>query len=192
MADQGSEFVARLQASDPSAYEELIENYADLIFRITYRILGNEQDAEDAMQETFLTVYRRIADFRGESKFTSWLYRVATNVALDLLRSRKSKQKNLVPLEKDDEMESVIIADIKPLPEHVLTQKEMRERINRTLADMSPKLSEAFILYEINGLTMKETATVLGISESAAKLRVHRARLLLQKALTDCMLEVES
>ena len=144
------------------------------------------------MQETFLTVYRRIADFRGKSKFTSWLYHVATNVALDLLRSRKSKQKNLVLVEKDDEMEPVIIADIKPLPEHVLTQKEMRERINRTLADMSPKLSEAFILYEINGLTMKETATVLGISESAAKLRVHRARLLLQKALTDCMLEVES
>ncbi len=193
MPSDAEDFVSRLQSGDPTAYEELIEQYAELVFRAAYRVLGNEQDAEDAMQETFLTVYRRIGQFRGESKFSSWLYRVATNAALDLLRSRKRKQGMQEPLAREDEeSDSELVDAIALLPEEILTEQETMEHIHGILASMSPKLSEAFVLYEMDGLSMQETADVLGISPSAAKVRVHRARLLLQKELARCLSEVEA
>ncbi len=190
---QTDDFVSRLQASDPAAYEELIEGYAEMVFRVAYRVLQDEQDAEDAMQETFLTVYRRIAQFRGEAKFSSWLYRIATNAALDLLRARKRKEGRLEPLEGDEEAAADNLVDeIAPLPEEALTAQETIARVRDILAAMSPKLSEAFVLHEMDGLSIKETAAVLGISASAAKVRVHRARLLLQKELARCLSEVNA
>ena len=193
MPSEAGDCVSRLQAGDPVAYEELIEQYAELVFRVAYRVLGNEQDAEDAMQETFLTVYRRIGQFRGEAKFSSWLYRIATNAALDLLRSRKRKQGVQEPLGGEDETsDSELVDAIALLPEELLTTRETLEHIHEILASMSPKLSEAFVLYEMDGLSMQETAEVLGISPSAAKVRVHRARLLLQKELARCLSEVEA
>ncbi len=195
MPSQEQVFVARLKAGDASAYEALIEQYADMVYRVTYRVLENEQDAEDATQETFLSVYRRIGQFQGESKFSSWLYRVATNAALDLLRARKRKQGVQTPLvddDSDDEAEAGLMDEMTPLPEVWLTSQETLEHIHGILADMSPNLSEAFILYEINGLSMEETAEALGISLSAAKVRVHRARLRLQKELAQCLSEVQS
>ncbi len=193
MSATEQDLVSRLQASDPAAYEELIEDYADMVFRVAYRVLRNEQDAEDAMQETFLTVYRRIGQFRGEAKFSSWLYRIAANTALDLLRMRNRKQDAQEPLAvEDDEAESLLVDEVAPLPEDALTTRETLAHIHSILAGMSPKLSEAFVLYEIQGLSMQETADALGISLSAAKVRVHRARLLLQKELTQCLSEVEA
>lgn len=195
MPSQEQAFVARLKSGEAAAYEALIEQYADMVYRVTYRILENAQDAEDATQETFLTVYRRIGQFQGESKFSSWLYRVAVNAALDLLRARKRKQGVQTPLVddgSDDEAEAVLMDEVTPLPEAWLTTQETLEHIHDILADMSPNLSEAFILYEINGLSMQETAETLGISLSAAKVRVHRARLRIQKELVQCLFEVQS
>ena len=93
MAEHNDEkaFVLRLQKGEARAYEELIENYSDMVYRVCYRILQNPQDAEDAMQEVFLTVYRKIGDFRGQSKFSTWLYKISTNTALGMIRSRNRK-----------------------------------------------------------------------------------------------------
>ncbi len=181
-----SEFIAALQTGDPLAYEQLIEQYADMVYRVAYRILQNEHDAEDALQETFLTVYRRIANFRGDAKFSSWLYRVATNVTLDIIRAKQRKQGEQTSIEVLDEDEgSLLIDDVTPLPEEILLQKEAATELQRGLATLSPKLRTAFVLFELEGLSMKETAQTLEISESAAKLRVHRARLELQKRLVE-------
>jgi RNA polymerase sigma-70 factor (ECF subfamily) len=194
LPDTERDFVQRLKANDPAAYEELIETYAEMVFRVAYRILKDEQDAEDAMQETFLSIHRRIQSFRGESKFSSWLYRVATNVALDALRARKRYRGHFTELsdDQDDEMEAQLTDALQPLPEEQLTRQETQERIYAILSVMSPKLSEAFVLYEIEGLSMQETADALGISLSTAKVRVHRARLQLQAELSRCLSEVQA
>ncbi len=187
-----SEFIAGLRASDPQAYEMLIEQYADMVYRVAYRILQNEYDAEDALQETFLTVYRRIDNFRGDAKFSSWLYRVATNVTLDIIRAKQRKQGEQTPIDtltNDDE--HLLVDEITPLPEQVLLQKEAAAELQRGLATLSPKLRTAFVLFELEGLSIRETAQALEISESATKLRVHRARLELQNWMSERTKEVQ-
>ena len=185
------EFVERLKAGDPTAYEELIETYAEMVYRVAYRILQDPHDAEDAMQETFLTVYRRIGSFRGDSKFSTWLYRIATNVALDMVRARQRKQGQDISWDDSEEEGAPLPDTVTPLPEDVLLRQEVREILEEELQHLSPKLRTALVLYELEGLPMKEVAEVLGISESAAKVRVHRARLLLQERLRQRLTEME-
>lgn len=188
--DTERELIRGLRDGTPEAYEHLIENYAEMVFRVAFRILQNEQDAEDAMQETFISLPRRIRGFRGDSKFSTWLYRVVTNVALDILRARKRDHKSLLNLDERDETLELQIADtLQDLPESQLERQAIRERIDEILGAMSPKLSEAFVLYEIEGLSMQETAEALGVSLSTAKVRVHRARLQLQAGLSQCISE---
>ena len=187
-----AEFIARLQSGDSLAYEMLIEQYADMVYRVAYRILQNEHDAEDALQETFLTVYRRINSFRNDAKFSSWLYRVATNISLDIIRAKQRKHGDQTSIDiLDDEEETRLIDDTTPLPEQVLLQQEIAAELQRGLAALSPKLRAAFVLFELEGLSMRETAQTLEISESAAKLRVHRARIELQKWLVEQTKEVQ-
>ena len=175
------EFVERLKAGDPTAYEELIENYAEMVYRVAFRILQDPHDAEDAMQEAFLTVYRRIGSFRGDSKFSTWLYRITSNAALDMIRARQRKQGQDIAWDDTEEEGAPLPDTVTPLPEEVLMRQETIALLEEALQHLSPKLRTAVILYELEGLSMKEVADVLGISESAAKVRVHRARLLLQE-----------
>ncbi len=184
------EFVQRLKTGDPSAYEELIEKYADMVYRVAYRILQDPDDAEDAMQETFLTVYRRIHSFRGDAKLSTWLYRLATNTALDMIRARQRKRSKDVVWDETEEEGGPIPDTFTPLPEELLLQQEVAELIEEAISQLSPKLRTAFVLYELEGLPMKEVADVLGISESAAKVRVHRARAQLQRYLAEHVKEV--
>ncbi len=178
-----------LKAHEAWACETLIANYAEMVFRVCYRILQDEQEAEDAMQETFLTVYRSIDNFRGDAKLSSWLYRVATNKALSMLRTRKRKQGQNVPLETDEGDELPVADAYAIVPEEFLLRQESAELLQRGLEAMSPKLRAALVLYEIEGLSMKETAEALDISESAAKLRVHRGRQFLQTYLAQHLQE---
>ena len=178
-----------LKAHEAWACETLIANYAEMVFRVCYRILQDEQEAEDAMQETFLTVYRSIDNFRGDAKLSSWLYRVATNKALSMLRTQKRKQGQNVPLETDEGDELPVADAYAIVPEEFLLRQESAELLQRGLEAMSPKLRAALALYEIEGLSMKETAEALGISESAAKLRVHRGRQFLQTYLAQHLQE---
>ena len=180
---QEQKLIQGLKAHEAWAYEELIERFADMVHRVCYRILQNAQEAEDAMQETFITVYRRIDSFRGDAKLSSWLYRVATNTALSMLRSNIRKQGRDLSLENDEDDERSLPDAEVIVPETFILQQESRALLEQGLEAMSPKLRAAVVLYEIEGLSMKETAQALGISESAAKLRVHRGRQFLQKYL---------
>ena len=178
MTDQ--ELITLLQNNDPRGYEILIEEYADLVFRAAYRIVQNEQDAEDVMQETFVSVYKKIGDFRGDAKLSSWLYRIASNVALDLLRVKKRKSDkdiDLIPADEEDGAEPYNPADENALlPEDALLQEESLDKVRAALAEMPPKLREAYLLYMLEGYSMNEIADMLEIKLSAAKVRVHRAR----------------
>ena len=174
------ELLSLLQKNDPRGYEILVEEYADLVFRAAYRILQDETDAEDVMQETFLSVYRRIGKFRGDSKLSSWLYRIASNAALDLLRAKERKEgrdAGFDDLAAPEAEEAYDPADEESLlPEETLLQNESLERVREALDAMPPKLRAAYLLYMVDGLTAVEVAEDLEIGLSAAKLRIHRAR----------------
>jgi len=185
------ELVAGLKAHEAWACEKLIADHADMVYRVCYRILQDPDEAEDATQETFITVYRNIDAFRGDSRLSSWLYRVATNKSLSILRSHKRKQGFNVALETEEGEALPIPDDSIILPEELLLQEESLQVLREALEAMSPKLRAAVVLYEIEGLSMKETAEALDISESAAKLRVHRGRLFLQKYISQHLQEAE-
>ncbi len=178
--------LAALRQGHPEAYEQLIEQYADGVYRVAYRLLQNPQDAEDALQETFLTVYLQIGDFRGDAKLSSWLYRIVTNKALDILRRRQRKTDAATEALEDlgEETAERLAAPQSVLPEDWLERREIAELIEQGLAALSPRLRAAFVLFEMEGLSMQETAAALNVSLSTAKVRVHRARQALRTFLS--------
>lgn len=175
-----------LKQGQPQAYEQLIEQYADTVYRVAYRLLQNPQDAEDALQETFLTVYLSVSQFRGDAKLNSWLYRIVTNKALDILRKRQRKSE--AATQALDDLGEAMLEQIPDrqavLPEDWVERQDIHEIIEQGLASLSPRLRTAFVLFELEGLSMQETAQVLNISPSTAKVRVHRARQALRDFLT--------
>jgi len=179
MPPTDKELIALLQENDPLGYEILVEEYADLVFRAAYRVVQNEQDAEDIMQETFLSVYRKIGKFRGDSKLSSWLYRIASNAALDLVRAKgrkEGKDTQFDDLTPDSEEAFDPTDEESLLPEETLLQNESLGRVREALDAMPPKLRAAYLLYMVEGFSTPEVAENLDIKLSAAKLRIHRAR----------------
>ena len=178
--------VAALREGRADAYEQLIEQYADGVYRTAYRLLQNPHDAEDAMQEAFLTVYLRIGDFQGQARLSSWLYRIVTNKALDILRKRQRKTDAATDaLEDLSEDAAELLPDAQAvLPEDWMARREINDLITAGLETLSPSLRGAFVLFEMEGLSMEEVADALGISVSAAKVRVHRARRALRDFLS--------
>jgi len=173
-----AELIKALRAGEAAAYEQLIEQYAEVVYRTAYRLLQNPHDAEDAMQETFLTVYLRINEFEGKARLSSWLYRIVTNKALDILRKR-SRKTDAATDSIDDLSEDAaeLLADqAAVLPEDWAERRETAALIREGLESLSPSLRAAFVLFEMEGLSMDEVASALNISTSAAKVRVHRAR----------------
>ncbi len=183
------ELIIALQAHKPAACEQLIESYSTLVYRVVYNILRSSQDAEDALQETFVIIYNKIGDFRGQSKLSSWIYRIATNTALNCIKRKQRKEDKDGPLGDDDDMEMALSDVLTPLPEELLASQEAVSLVHEALQELSPKLRAALVLFELEGLSMKETAVALDISESAAKLRVRRARITLHRILTRQMPE---
>ncbi len=173
-----AELIKALRAGEAEAYEQLIEQYAEVVYRTAYRLLQNPHDAEDAMQETFLTAYLRINEFEGKARLSSWLYRIVTNKALDILRKHRRKTEAATDSIDDlSEDAAELLADqAAVLPEDWAERRETAALIREGLESLSPSLRAAFVLFEMEGLSMDEVASALNISTSAAKVRVHRAR----------------
>jgi RNA polymerase sigma-70 factor (ECF subfamily) len=158
---------------DPRPFRALMDRYCDQVINTAYRFLGDPHDAEEVAQEVFLKVYRGLPAFRSESSFSTWLYRITVNTCKNELR-RRSRQPTLL----DPDLESVGI----PLPavpsaEEVVIARQERDAIQETLNCLSVTDRETLILRDVQGLSYQEIAEVLGISLSAAKMRVRRARL---------------
>ncbi len=166
------------------AFRVLVERHSRSVFRLAYRMSGNEQDAEDLVQETFLRAYKQINKFDGRSAFSTWLYRICTNCSLDLLRSRKSRKEIKVKHhgeQSQDWLEAV--AAPQPGPERLTQSGQMAKLLEPALNQLSEMERTAFILRHYEGCDIDEIAQTLGVQANAAKHSVFRAVQKLRRAL---------
>jgi len=177
--------VAAAKKGDTSAFEELVSRYERKIFRLTMNITGNREDAEDAMQDAFLKSFAHLKNFQGDSRFYTWLVRIAANEALMRLRKRRPNQFSLdEPISGEDEdLMPREIQDWGPGPEQKFAQTEMREILSSVIEQIEPEYRMVFILRDIEELSTEDTASVLGLSVPAVKSRLLRARLKLRQKL---------
>jgi RNA polymerase sigma-70 factor (ECF subfamily) len=175
-----------LQAGDPEEFSRLVDAYSSQIYRLATKMLNQQQDAEDILQETFLKAYRGLKSFDGRSKISTWLFRIATNEALMVLRRKHPDTVSIdEPIETEDgEQEPVQIIDWCCLPENELLSEESRERLDAAVQKLPESLRVVFLLRDINDLSTHETAEVLGLSDTAVKTRLSRARLRLREILS--------
>jgi RNA polymerase sigma-70 factor (ECF subfamily) len=182
--DDESALVAAAKAGDVSAFETLVGRYERKIFRLTQNITQNREDAEDAMQEAFLNAYEHLQNFEGNSRFYTWLVRIAVNQALMKLRKRRP---NVVSLDEDiDTGEDTVPRDVEdwgPSPAERYAQTEISGILSKVIGDLDPSFRVVFQLRDIEELSTEETADALGLTVPAVKSRLLRARLKLRQAL---------
>ena len=170
--------VARCRAGDLGAFEELYRAHAGKLYSLTFRMLGNAADAEDMLQEIFLSAHRKLDGFRGESALGTWLYRLATNQCLDHLRSRAAKTTHLTDAIDDE-------PSLSDARSHGIADRTVaRMDLERAIARLPEGARAAFVLHDIQGLEHQEVAAALGIAEGTSKSQVHKARLRLRAFLS--------
>ena len=178
--------VERVKQGDLTAFEQLMKQYDRQIFRIAYHITQNREDAEDIVQDAFLKAFTKIAQFQGNSKFYTWLVRIAVNESLMRLRKRRSSK--TVSMDEDVQTEEGSIprdfADWTPNPEQQYSQAELADVLRKTVQGLPPGFRSVFALRDIDGLSTEETAEALGLSIPAVKSRLLRARLQLRERLS--------
>jgi RNA polymerase sigma-70 factor (ECF subfamily) len=188
IGDTGTELalVQAAQKGDVGAFEQLIKKYDRNVFRIAQHITQNREDAEDVVQDAFLKAYQKLDQFQGNSKFYTWIVRIAVNEALMKLRKRKSDK--LVSMDEDVETDEGTItrefADWSPNPEQQYNQAELNDILSRTIQGLPASFRTVFVLRDVEGLSTEETAEMLGLSVPAVKSRLLRARLQLRERLS--------
>jgi RNA polymerase sigma-70 factor (ECF subfamily) len=162
----------------PDALETLFARYNRALYQTALRLLGNPQDAEDALQEGLLSAYRNLRRFEGRSQFSTWLTRIVINAALMRRRSQRARPATSLDEEPRENQLPVAerFADTGPTPEQVYEHKELHELLEENLEELSPVLRSAFLLREIQGLSTEEAAKTLGVSQNTLKARLWRAR----------------
>jgi RNA polymerase sigma-70 factor, ECF subfamily len=169
--------VDRCRRGDLLAFEELYRAHAGRLYGLTCRMLGNPADAEDLLQEVFLAAHRKLETFRGESALGTWLYRLATNLCLDYIRSRAGRASQVTDALDDDP--AMPGAGGRGLAEQTVTKMDLE----RALARLPEGCRAAFVLHDVEGLEHREVAEILGIAEGTSKSQVHKARLRLRALL---------
>jgi len=166
-----TEAVAQVQAGNRDAYRYLVERYSPSVFRLTYRITRNEQDAEDLVQDVFLKAYKAMGDFDGRSNFSTWLYRIAANASLDVLRLRKPRA------------EMPEVKDSAPTPERLAAAGQIRGRLQEAMGELSDQERAAFVMRHFEQRPIAEIAEALSLRENATKHSIFRAVRKLRAAL---------
>ncbi len=183
--DEGN-LVAEAKAGNYAAFEELVNRYEKKIYRLGLNITGNPEDAEDVLQESFLKAFEHLPEFRQDSRFYTWLVRIAVNEGLMKLRKRRGDK--TVPLgEVEDEDGEVMprdYADWKPNPEQLLAQSELEKILREAAVSLPPAFRSVFFLRDVEGLSTEETAELLNLSVGAVKARLFRARMRLRDELS--------
>lgn len=175
--EQEAAVIQAVLDGDVNAYEALVKEYEKNVYNLALRMTGNSEDAADMAQEAFIKAYNSLTAFRGDSKFSVWLYRIVSNVCLDFLRSRSRKQTVSLSTENDDGEEVELdIADKTHSPEQLLDRSLTRDAVRRGLAALPPDHREILLLREIQGLSYEEIADVLGLEAGTVKSRIFRAR----------------
>jgi RNA polymerase sigma-70 factor (ECF subfamily) len=182
------ELIARARAKDFAAFEELLVRYEDKVFRLAFRILRNETDAKEILQETFVSIWRKLDTFKGDSQFGSWVYRIATNAALMRLRSHRRHPEvstEELPIGYLDNYGTPMPAgeNWSKRPDDELQSSELRAHIQSAVDALPDIYRTVFVIRDVEGLSTEETAEVLGISVPTVKTRLHRARIALRDAI---------
>jgi RNA polymerase sigma-70 factor (ECF subfamily) len=177
--------VEAARAGDIGAFESLVRRYDRSVFRIAQHITQNREDAEDVVQDAFLKAYQNLGQFQGQSKFYTWLVRIAVNEALMRLRRRRPERMVSIDedIKTDEDSMPREIADWSPNPEQLYTQAELKDLLGKTIQGLPPSFRTVFVLRDVEGLSTEETASALELSVPAVKSRLLRARLQLRERL---------
>ncbi|MGC1377296.1 MAG: sigma-70 family RNA polymerase sigma factor [Anaerolineales bacterium] len=173
-----------LRAGDKAEFARLMDTYSTPIYRLALKMLADPQDAEDALQTTFLKAFQHIGEFEGRSSLSTWLYRIAANEALMLLRRKRPELSLDEEPEEDQPPRPFQFADWAHLPERELLSGEAKKYFERAIQKLPEKLRIVFLLRDMQGLSIKETSEALNLSETAVKTRLLRARLNLREQLS--------
>jgi RNA polymerase sigma-70 factor (ECF subfamily) len=187
MADTGDDLdlVQASKHGDIAAFEELVKRYDRTLFRIAQSVTHNREDSQDAVQETFLKAYQHLGDFRGDSKFSTWLIRIAVNQSLMKLRKQRAIREESLDedFQGDSDKLPREVIDWAPNPEQLYRTSELRQILIKTIDELPPSLRVVFVLQDLEALSTDQTAEALNLSQSAVKSRLWRARLQLRERL---------
>lgn len=182
------ELVADVQGGDQAAYRFLVERYYRKIYNLALRLVRNPEDAEDVLQETFVSAYKALPNFKGQSAFGTWIYRIATNFGLMKLRGKKPV---FVSLDepRDNDMPNIELTDFSANPLEEVLDSELREKMEQAVAALPDDMRTVFLLRDVEGLSNAEVAEILDLSVPAVKSRLHRTRLQLREQLSRYFME---
>jgi RNA polymerase sigma-70 factor, ECF subfamily len=180
-----AEMIAAILAGDTDVYHRLIQPYELSVYRMALSLVKNETEAEDVAQEAFLKAFRNLANFRAESKFSTWLISITLNEARRRLRRQSTVRMESLdePPEEGGKVSPALLQDWREIPSEALERKEVRTLLQEAIGHLSPTYREVLVMRDIEELSTEETAGALAISISSVKVRLHRARIMLQKEL---------
>ena len=175
------ELVHDAQAGEASAFDELVRRYTNVVYRILFKILRHEEDTQDALQDTFVSAYRALPRFRQDARFSTWIYRIATNAALMKARARRTNLVSLDHPSDDSEAQTVWeLPDWSATPDEEVLTGETRRIMEEAIQALPAEQRAAFVLHDVQNLSSAETAEAMGITVSAVNSRLHRARVFLR------------
>jgi RNA polymerase sigma-70 factor (ECF subfamily) len=178
--------VAAAQAGQQDAFAEIVERHSPVVYNLALRLMKDPHEAEEVLQETFISAFRALPRFEGRSQLGTWLYRIGYNAALMRLRKRQPPTEPLdqpVTTEAGDQIPRELV-DWGSIPDDLLLRRELRTVLTAALDTLPESLRSVFVLRDIEGLSTAETAEALGLTETNAKVRLHRARLALRERLS--------
>ena len=180
-----AQIIASILAGNTHEFHALIRPHERSVYVMALSLLHNEADAEDAAQEAFLKAFRNLANFRGDSKFSTWLISITLNEARSRLRSKKiARLESLdTPPEGEGHVTPALLRDWREIPSEALERKEVRSLLQEAITDLPTIYREVFLLRDVEELSVSESAEALGITIASVKVRLHRARIMLQKKL---------
>jgi RNA polymerase sigma-70 factor (ECF subfamily) len=183
MHENDAAAVAQVLAGDRDAFGVLVERHSRAVFGLAFRMTGNEQDAEEVVQETFMKAYSRLARFESRASFGTWLYRIAVNCGLDVLARRRPGQAHTVAADAGPGGDQALLASPGPGPERLLLSREVEHQVGQAMAALSRNERAAFLLRHLEGKSIDDIAAVLGMRAGAAKNCVFRAVQKMRRAL---------
>ncbi|NPV49146.1 MAG: sigma-70 family RNA polymerase sigma factor [Armatimonadetes bacterium] len=185
MPRSDAELIARAQAGDRRSFDELVARSYTLVFNTAYRILGDSDQAADATQSAYLRAYRSLAKFRGSSSFSTWLYRIVTNVCLDMVRGQQRQPISFTHVTTDDPPVERDLPDERAGPEQLVLQTELQTALHMALQRLRPEHRAVVVLYDLSGMSYDQIAEILDLPLGTVKSRLNRARRALQEELSD-------
>lgn len=175
--------IQQAAAGDTAAFEALVLRYQTQVYSLAYRMVGKEADAQDLAQEAFVRAWRALDSFQFSSQFSTWLYRLTSNICIDFLRSQKKRKHISLTVLQDDEQQQWDMPDRRPLPEEQMIMTQEQEALAKAIATLDPEYRQVLILRIVNDCSYQQISEIMGIREGTVKSRLSRAREQLRKKL---------